>query len=77
MLSFLKKHGDRVVQETRGPKRRFSSTLQLVQHVLKKNSANPLVQESDANRTRTVGSVMSICHVIELLSSAAVIDRDK
>ena len=39
MLNFLKKHGDRVVQETRGPKRRFSSTLQLVQHVLKKNSA--------------------------------------
>ena len=37
MLNFLKKHGD--VQETRGPKRRFSSTLQLVQHVLKKNSA--------------------------------------
>ena len=40
MLDFLKKHGDRVVQETRGPKRRFSSTLQLVQHVLKKNSAS-------------------------------------
>ena len=39
MLNFLKKHGDRVVQETRGRKRRFSSTLQLVQHVLKKNSA--------------------------------------
>ena len=36
MLNFLMKHGDRVVQETRGPKRRFFSTLQLVQHVLKK-----------------------------------------
>ena len=38
MLNFLKKHGDRVVQETRGPRHRFSSTLQLVQYVLKKNS---------------------------------------
>ena len=73
MLNFLKKHGDRVVQETRGPKRRFFSTLQLVLHVLNKNSAtssgrylNPLVQESDANRTRTMESVMSICHMIEL-----------
>ena len=38
MLNFLKKHGDRVVQETRGSKHRFSSTLELVQYVLKKNS---------------------------------------
>ena len=73
MLNFLKKHGDRVAQETRGPKRRFSSTLQLVQRVLKKNSAtssgrglNPIVQESDAKGTRTVESVMPVCHMIEL-----------
>ena len=38
MLNFLKKHGDRVGQETRGPRHCFSSTLQLVQYVLKKNS---------------------------------------
>ena len=38
MLNFLKQHGDRVVQEIRGPKYRFSNTLQLVQYLLKKNS---------------------------------------
>ena len=39
MLSFLQKHGDRIVQETPGPKRRFPNTLQLVQHALQKSSA--------------------------------------
>ena len=36
MLDFLQKHGDRVVKETPGPKKRFRSTLKLVQHVLHK-----------------------------------------
>ena len=35
----LQKHGDRIVQETPGPKRRFPNTLQLVQHALQKSSA--------------------------------------
>ena len=39
MLSFLQKHGGRIVQETPGPKRRFPNTLQLVQHALQKSSA--------------------------------------
>ena len=39
MLSFLQKHGDRIVQETLGPRQRFPSTLKLVQHVLQKSSA--------------------------------------
>ena len=39
MLNFLQKHGDRVVTETSGPKKRFPSTLKLVQHVLRKSSA--------------------------------------
>ena len=39
MLSFLQKHGDRIVQEAPGPKRRFPNTLQLVQHALQKSSA--------------------------------------
>ena len=39
MLNFLQKHGDRVVKETSGPKKRFPSTLKLVQHVLQKSSA--------------------------------------
>ena len=36
MLDFLQKHGDRVIKETPGPKKRFRSTLKLVQHVLHK-----------------------------------------
>ena len=36
MLDFLTKHGDRVVKETPGPKKRFRGTLTLVQHVLHK-----------------------------------------
>ena len=36
MIDFLQKHGDRVVKETPGPKKRFRSTLKLVQHVLHK-----------------------------------------
>ena len=39
MLNFLQKHGDRIVQETPGP-RRFPNTLQLVQHVLQKSSGH-------------------------------------
>ena len=35
LLDFLKKHGDRIVKEKPGPKKRFSSTLKLVQYVLK------------------------------------------
>ena len=35
MLDFLKKHGDRIVKEKPGPKKRFPSTLKLVQYVLK------------------------------------------
>ena len=35
LLDFLKKHGDRIVKEKLGPKKRFSSTLKLVQYVLK------------------------------------------
>ena len=35
VLNFLKKHGDHLVKEKPGPKKRFASTLQLVQHVLK------------------------------------------
>ena len=34
-LNFLKKHGDHLVKEKTGPTKRFASTLQLVQHVLK------------------------------------------
>ena len=41
MLDFLQKHGDRVVKETPGPKKRFRSTLKLVQHVLHKESGLP------------------------------------
>ena len=37
MLSFLQKHGARIVQETPGPRKRFPSTLMLVQHVLQKS----------------------------------------
>ena len=40
MLNFLQKHGDRIVQETPGPRRRFPTTLQLVQHVLQKSSGH-------------------------------------
>ena len=40
MLNFLQKHGDRIVQETPGPRRRFPNTLQLVQHVLQKSSGH-------------------------------------
>ena len=36
MLDFLQKHGVRVVKETPGPKKRFRSTLKLIQHVLQK-----------------------------------------
>ena len=36
VLDFLKKHGDRLVKEKPGPKKRFSSTLKLVQYVLKR-----------------------------------------
>ena len=39
MLNFLQKHGDRVVKETSGPRKRFPSTLKLVQHVLRQSSA--------------------------------------
>ena len=39
MLDFLQKHGDRVVKETPGPKKRFRSTLKLAQHVLQKPPA--------------------------------------
>ena len=35
VLNFLKKHGDHLAKEKPGPKKRFASTLQLVQHVLK------------------------------------------
>ena len=35
VLNFLKKHGDQLVKEKPGPKKRFASTLRLVQHVLK------------------------------------------
>ena len=35
VLDFLKKHGDRIVKEKPGPKKRFSSTLKLVQYVLR------------------------------------------
>ena len=41
MLNFLRKHGDRIVQETPGPKNCFPSTLKLEQHVLQKSSAGP------------------------------------
>ena len=40
MLKFLQKHGDRIVQETPGPRRRFPTTLQLVQHALQKPSGH-------------------------------------
>ena len=36
MLDFLKKHGDNLVKEKPGPKKRLSSTLKLVQYVLKR-----------------------------------------
>ena len=39
MLNFLQKHGDRIVKETSGSKKRFPSTLKLVQHALRKSSA--------------------------------------
>ena len=39
MLDFLQKHGVRVVKETPGPKKRFRSTLKLIQHVLQKPPA--------------------------------------
>ena len=39
MLSFLQKHGDCIVQETPGPRKRFPKMLQLVQHALQKSSA--------------------------------------
>ena len=35
VLNFLKKHGDQLVKEKPRPKKRFASTLRLVQHVLK------------------------------------------
>ena len=35
VLNFLKKHGDHLVKEKPGPKKRFASTLHLVQPVLK------------------------------------------
>ena len=35
VLNFLKKHGDHLLKEKPGPKKRFTSTLRLVQHVLK------------------------------------------
>ena len=38
MLNFLQKHGDRIVQKTPGPRRRFPNTLQLAQHALQKSS---------------------------------------
>ena len=37
MLSFVQKHGDRIVQETPGPRKRFPNTLQLFQHTLQKS----------------------------------------
>ena len=43
MLSFSQKHGGRIVQETPGPKKRFPSTLQLVQHALQKFGRPPAV----------------------------------
>ena len=39
MLYFLQKHGDRIVKETSGPKKRLPTTLKLVQHALRKSSA--------------------------------------
>ena len=39
MLKFLQKHGDRIVKESSGPKKRFPITLQLVQYALQKSSA--------------------------------------
>ena len=38
MLDFLRKHGHRIVKEKHTPKRRFSTTLQLVQHALSSRS---------------------------------------
>ena len=40
MLNFLQKHGDRIAQETPGPRRRFPTTLQLVEHALQKSSGH-------------------------------------
>ena len=45
MLSFPQKHGDRIVQETPGPKKRFPNTVQLVQHTFAEIlSRSPVVQ---------------------------------
>ena len=38
MLDCLRKHGDRIVKEKHAPKRRFSTTLQLVHHVFSSRS---------------------------------------
>ena len=37
ILNFLHKHGDRLIEEKPGPKKRFKTTLQLVQHALKRS----------------------------------------
>ena len=39
MLNLLQKHGDRIVKESSGPKKRLPNTLKLVQHALQKSSA--------------------------------------
>ena len=39
MLKFLQQHGDRLTKEKPGPKKRFPSTLKLVQYVLKQSTA--------------------------------------
>ena len=38
MLNFLQKHGDRLVKEKPGPRKRFSSTRKLVHHAMKQSA---------------------------------------
>ena len=69
MLSFLQKHGDRSVQETPGPRKRFPSTLQLVQQEI--FSRSPAVnavrhvrmdnQESQLVSPRKRGGCVCVC----------------
>ena len=42
VLNSLKKHGDQLVKEKPGPKKRFASTLRLVQHALKQERKKAL-----------------------------------
>ena len=49
MLDFLQKHGDRVVKETPGPKKRFRSTLELVQHVLHTDHKSSRIEYQDSH----------------------------